>query len=219
MTDEKFVYTQDVRDKKITARSARHKRTHNGKGGAVKLPSDYMTNKEIKAMSGEVRSYRLNEPMNWQEFSSMPDDIKVSYIKLLRAKFNVPGTKIGEMLGVCQSHIAKELVRLGLNEGKSRSGRTKWDKEGWLAFVNGVFVQADEDAVPDEVVVEAVTEVEEAEPITDATEQTAVSEKFIPCCGDMVFVGTADAALKTVAVLLGGANVRINIALELADNG
>ena len=217
MTDEKFVYTQDVRDKKITARSARNKRTHNGKGGAVKFPSDYMTKKEINAMNGEVKSYRLNEPMNWQEFKSMPDDIKVSYIKLLRAKCNVSDRAMAEMFGIGQHTVSAETRRLGI--ASTHPGRKKWDKEGWLAFVNGVFVQADEDAVPDEVVVEAVTEVEEAEPITDATEQTAVSEKFIPCCGDMVFVGTADAALKTVAVLLGGANVRINIALELADNG
>ena len=43
MTDEKYTYIQDVRDKKVTARSARSKRTHNGKGGSVKFPSDYMT--------------------------------------------------------------------------------------------------------------------------------------------------------------------------------
>ena len=35
-------------------------------------------------MSGECKSYRLNSPMSWDEFKAMPDDIKITYIKLLR---------------------------------------------------------------------------------------------------------------------------------------
>ena len=95
MTDEKYSYIQDVKDKKVTARSARNKRTHNGKGGSVKFPSDYMTKKEIKAMSGEVKSYRLNKPMTWQEFKAMPHDVQYGYIKLLKSKYSVP---------TCQPH-------------------------------------------------------------------------------------------------------------------
>lgn len=84
MKDEEFLFHSDCHEKKVTARSARNTRTHNGKRGKVKFPSDYLTKKEIKAMSGEVKSYRLNEPMSWREFKAMPDDIKVTYIKLLR---------------------------------------------------------------------------------------------------------------------------------------
>lgn len=218
MTDEKYIYTQDVRDKKITARSARSKRTHNGKGGAVKFPSDYMTKKELNAMNGEVKSYRLNEPMKWHEFKTMPDDIKVSYIKLLRAKYDVPDSYLADMFGVTRSSMSLETRRLGIVS--THSPRGKWDKEGWLAWVNGVSIKADtDDAVPAEKVAEAVTEVEEAEPVTDATEQTGATEKATPCSGYLSFVGSADDAMKTVAALLGGANVRINIAWELADNG
>lgn len=42
-SDEEYAYRQDCKEKAITARSARYKRTHCGKGGAVKFPSDYMT--------------------------------------------------------------------------------------------------------------------------------------------------------------------------------
>ena len=45
-------------------------------------------------MNGECKSYRLNDPMAWKEFKSMPDDLKITYINLLRKKFNVPGTSI-----------------------------------------------------------------------------------------------------------------------------
>lgn len=47
MTDEKYEFLQDCRDKKITARSARSTRTHCGKGGAVKFPSDYMSKRRF----------------------------------------------------------------------------------------------------------------------------------------------------------------------------
>lgn len=62
MTDEKFVFTSDVADKKRTARGAHNKKAHAGKGGKVKFPADYMTKKELTAMSGEVKSYKMNSP-------------------------------------------------------------------------------------------------------------------------------------------------------------
>lgn len=45
MNDIEYEFTKDVIEKKITARSARSTRTHNGKRGAVKFPSDYKTKK------------------------------------------------------------------------------------------------------------------------------------------------------------------------------
>ena len=82
MDDEKYVFFQDVREKKVTGYSARKQRSHCGKAGC-KLPSDYLTKKEIKNMSGEVKSYRLNEPMTYAEFRLMPEDLQKTYIILL----------------------------------------------------------------------------------------------------------------------------------------
>lgn len=137
MKDEEYVYRNDVRDKSITARSARSKRTHTGKGGRVRFPSDNLTRKEIEAMNGEAKSYRLNEPMSWQEFKAMPDDIKVIYVKALRKKYEVPDSKMAEMFGTTKDGISLMFKKLGLNNGKTRK-RKNWDREGWLAFVNGV---------------------------------------------------------------------------------
>ena len=81
-------------------------------------------------MSGECKSYRLNEPMSWKEFMSMPDDIKVTYIKLLRQKFDVPDCKIGEMLGVEKNKMSIEIKRIGLGHGVKHGGNRRWDKEG-----------------------------------------------------------------------------------------
>jgi hypothetical protein len=212
VTDEKFVYTQDVRDKKITARSARNKRTHTGKGGAVKLPSDYMTRKELNAMNGEVQSYRLNEPMCWKEFKKMPDDIKVVYINALRQKFGVSDSKIAKMLCAAQPTLSYELRRLGIGVGRNTGRKQAFNKEGWLRWCNGV-----------PPVAEVVEEVE-ADPvyISEAVEAPVVcdnTEKLTPCGGSLSFEGNADAALNTVGVLLHGVKVRINIAWEMLDNG
>ena len=59
LPDEQYVLREDTREKAITARSARHTRTHCGKGGAVKFPSDYLSKKELKAMNGETKSYNI----------------------------------------------------------------------------------------------------------------------------------------------------------------
>jgi hypothetical protein len=148
MKDETYVFISDVKEKKVTARSARHTRTHCGKGGRVRLPSDNLSKKELMKMNGECKSYRLNEPMSWKEFKAMPDDVKVTYIKLLRQKFNVPFNHIGKAMGCCQKTISGEIVRLGLSEGKAPKGRSKkWDKEGFYAWWNGLNLPA---SVPEE---------------------------------------------------------------------
>ena len=139
MKDETYAFISDVKEKKVTARSARHTRTHCGKGGRVRLPSDNLSKKELMKMSGECKSYRLNSPMKWKEFKAMPDDIKITYIKLLQQKFNVPFVHIGKMLGCAQNTISGEIIRLGLSEGKNCKGRSKkWDKDGFYAWMNGV---------------------------------------------------------------------------------
>lgn len=212
MTDEKYLFTQDVRQKKNVARSARNRRTHTGKGGAVKFPSDFMTRKELNAMNGELKSYRLNEPMPWKEFKKMPDDVKTVYIKTLRQKYGVSDSKISKMLGATQPTVSAEIRRLGLGRGRNSIMDRPFDKEGWLAWLNGVPSPAPEAAEEAEEVQVVLDEVK-CEPIQEHAEKT------IPQCGSMTFDGNAEAALNTVGVLLGGANVRICITWELCDNG
>lgn len=88
-------------------------------------------------MNGECKSFRLNEPMSWQEFKAMPDDIKITYIKLLRQKFSCPDSKIGEMMGADKNQISRMFKKLGLNQGKTKK-KVNWDKEGFYAWWHGV---------------------------------------------------------------------------------
>lgn len=181
-------------------------------------------------MNGEVKSYKLNEPMTWAEFKAMPDDIKVAYIKALRGKYNVSDTKIFEMMGVSQANGQREIVRLGIALGRGRSGRVKWDKDGWYAWVNGVKA-VNEDVVIDNDSGKAILdeginvapevkkeEVKEEAPPADlkfAEMKYEPPTMVAPRCGTMHFEGNAREALTTVSLMLGGENVRLCVTWEI----
>ena len=211
MTDEKYTFVQDLRDKKRTARGARNRRTHCGKGGAVKFPSDYMTRKELKAMNGEVKSYNINSPMQWAEYKALPDDIKIVYIKTLREKYGVPDTRIGkDMLGVSQKSISKEIARLGLSCG--RGNHWEFDAKGWNEWLSKA-VCAPESA--SEPVCEPANGT--TPPVTENAVESSceANSKVIPCKGAMVLDGKAGDSQRTVESLLGGADVRLMVSWEV----
>lgn len=212
MRDEEYLFHADVRGKKNIARSARNTRTHCGKSGRVKFPSDYMTKKELNAMNGEVKSYRLNEPMSWKEFKELPDDIKVTYIKLLREKFNCFDSAIAEMMGINKVTFSQEIKRLGLGHGTKHGGNRTWnEKEAFYAWAHGVPVPAEDlDVVATKV---------EIEPYIVKEEPVIEEKKAIPGTGNLVFEGKVEEVLKTVGVLLGGANVHISITWDVLPEG
>jgi hypothetical protein len=223
MNDEKFLFISDSREKKNVARSARNKRTHCGKGGRVKLPSDYLSKRELNAMSGECKSYKLNEPMLWEEFMSMPDDIKIAYIKLLREKFGVSDKALSEMFGVSTWSVSKEMSRLELSIGKG-SGNTHWNKEPFFAWVNRVPTEPVEETQVAEEFVEMVLKpimpIEE-NPLVKPLVEIPVEESkpCIPKTGSMVFDGRIEDILKTIGMVLKGADVHLSVHWEVVDNG
>lgn len=185
MSDEAWEFTQDSIEKKSTARSARHARTHCGKSGAVKFPSDYLGKKELRKMNGECVKYAsLKKPMTWAEFKQLPDDLKVTYIKRLREQFNVPDAEIAKMFDVGATGTLWRWFRtLGLNKGVGSGGKAKtWNKEGWLAWLHGVdpeAVEPSETPVPEEVPVEEndISATEEIEVVyTPIDEQVSKEE-------------------------------------------
>lgn len=137
MSDEAWDMVSDSMEKKSIARSARSTRTHCGKRGSVKFPSDYLTKKEIKAMSGAVETYRMNEPMSWDEFTKMPIDLQKTYISHLREKFNAPDQYIAEMFGKTHSVFLDHLFRLKMSADKWMEGNP-WNKEEFMAWRLGV---------------------------------------------------------------------------------
>ena len=129
MTDEKYTFITDVAEKKRIARGAFNKRTHNGKGGKVRFPSDYLSNKERNKMNGEIREYRMNSPITYAEFKKYPDDLKKKYIQRLRDMFDVSDTDIAAMMGVKAKTLNAALIKID-----ARGGRRGKRKADYVAF-------------------------------------------------------------------------------------
>lgn len=214
MKDEEYLYKQEVRQKSNIARSARSKRTHNGRRGRVRLPSDNMTEKELKKMNGEVKSYPLNKPMTWAEFKLMPTDIQHTYIKLLQEKFRVNATHIAEMMGVTKGYMAKYFRENGLGEGR-HGARRNWDKEGFYAWLNGVKLEAPVEEEP----VAQEAPIEEA-PIPDTPKaEFSYARNAIPTSGAMTFEGYTQDIVRTISNLFGTANIHLQITWDVLAEG
>lgn len=208
MKDETYAFVQDVREKKNIARSARNRRTHAGKGGAVKFPSDFMTRKELNAMNGKVIAYKLNAPMTWEEFKALPDDVKVTYITALRHQFGVSDSKVAEMMGANQCAFSKKMRELGLGLGRNQK-RAAFDKDGWYAWSNSVKTKQN--------TAEEVTEA----PAEDAQVSEVVPDPdfVVPCSGKLEFECPADQALFIARQLLGNRKVNILISWDTVGGG
>lgn len=208
MSEAEYDFMQDCKDKKITAWSAHHTRTHCGKGGRAKFPSDYLTEKERKNLSGECKSYRMNDPMNWEGFLELPDDLKVCYIKALRLKYDIPDSYIAEMLGTTNSCLGKKLTELGLG----RSNKRNWKKDEFMVWCNSRRKKH--------------TKVDNLVPTKEANEMIAEAVKnvdvwttdhSVPRAGRMTFVGNADDILKTLGDILKNEKVRFTVDWHKVD--
>ena len=114
-SDEIYDFYEDCKDKKTTAKSARNRRGRNGKSGAVKFSTDYLTEKQLRAMDGECKTYRLGSPMDWDEFRTMPNDLKVMYIKKMRKTYSIPDEALATAMGVDISELTECLQKLKLS--------------------------------------------------------------------------------------------------------
>lgn len=184
-------------------------------------------------MNGEVKSYKLNDPMSWEEFKAMPDDIKRTYITALRKKYNVSDTKIAKMLGVSREHFCVETKRLGIGLGK-HCKRGKFDNDGWSAWVNGVPVAANEEAEEISVMEKCDEEVPESAEKCEKAEGGAASDfvfRFdkdgvtvakevkpaIPGWGQMELEGTVEECTNTLKHLLADRRVKLAVSWTVVE--
>lgn len=229
LSDEEYELRNDCREKKSVAASAFKQRTHCGKSGC-KLPSDFMTKKEIKAMNGECVKYApLKKPMHWDDFKKLPDDLKKEYINGLRGQFDVPDNKIAEMFGVGGNTISRFFKCYGLAVAHKRGNRN-WDEDGWDHWRGAVLDLPEVAVAPiaDETtsdIVENVPEtpVEPAGEEIDIPAETEVVKENAPVCdsverkrcvpgnGKMTFDGPIEEIVETLRMLLAGAEVTIDV--------
>lgn len=129
MTDERYTFVEDVREKKRTARGYYNKVRQ---GGRMKLPYDYLTAKEKKNLNGEVTTYSMNERIPWKQFKFMPVDIQREYIDKLIANG-------GGAMDICEYLNCGKGTFLAWRKANgvhfSAGKRKDEDKKRWAAFI------------------------------------------------------------------------------------
>lgn len=101
----------DAKQKKDIARSARHMTGKRGKRGCT-LPSDNLTEAQRRKLNGECRTYTLREPLTYEQFKDLPDDLKREYMLWLQETFKANDQCIAEMFGVTRQTAREQRAKL-----------------------------------------------------------------------------------------------------------
>lgn len=139
MTDERYTFVQDIREKKRTARGYYNKVRQ---GGRMKLPSDYLTEKERKNLSGQVYTYSLADRLTWEQFKGLPTDLQNEYIDKLRRNGGT-AKDIKGFLNVSQHPFEAWCNANGVKF--KRGKKSAIDKAKWAVFSEEMNVEVPEE--------------------------------------------------------------------------
>ena len=133
-------FDYDALQKKRIAAGARHMK-RGSRSKRCSLPSDNLTPAQLKRRNGPVSTYKLDEPMRWDDFKSMPVDLQKKYLTNLVETYGATNEMLGDMFYIHPSQIGRVKKQLGI--AGQKNGRPDPDKKAirdqmWAAFCNGV---------------------------------------------------------------------------------
>lgn len=203
MTDEEYIFMQEIREKKAIGRGAYHKKS-GSKSKYCSLPSDHLTNAEKKRRNGEVKTYNINRCIkNYDEFKSMPLDLQESYLFACRKAFSARLPAVANSMGISQITLQKYCVRKGIHVGKG--GQYKL-KSNWWKFING------EIDINGKELIEAKIEEPKVEVESIPAIDWAEPEKPIKITDDDIPLG---ASIAAIIEALKGSGAKLTIELTL----
>lgn len=111
MTDERYAFVEDVKNRKNVARSG-------GKKGKSRygcsLPVDYMTTKEKRDANSRWISVTYDRPISFDKFLAYSDDDKKKYLQTLIDRYSGDTGKIAKMFGCTEAKIKVFRQNLGV---------------------------------------------------------------------------------------------------------
>ena len=131
-------FDYDAMQKKRIARGASHMKRGSKK---CTLPSDYLTAAQKRRLNGPVSTYKLDEPMNWENFKAMPEDLQKKYILNLQETYQANNDMLGKMFGVTGVSVCRMRNALGIKamgQSKMTHDEVTVRDAKWDAFCNGV---------------------------------------------------------------------------------
>ena len=130
MTDERFVYNADLRDRKRAAQGARAK-----KGGSrsksCTLPSDALSASQKRKLNGSVESISLNSPMSWARLRELTPTLQFLYLDHLVNEHKARRVDLCAMLGVATCtfwKLQRELPGKLVFKGQPKKPAPEWER-------------------------------------------------------------------------------------------
>lgn len=215
MNEAAQVFYADVREKKRTSYGV-HNHNRTGKG-RVRFPSDHLTNKQRREMSGPMRQFDMSGPMPWQDFKQMPEDLRGEYLRNVIERFHPTQQAMADMFHISKSTMIRTLNELRIRvTGKGRS------TPAWNAWLSAAQIQpeapdeiADEDlliGVPEydtEAVQDGGADASGGPPDSGSAPDTADADRFSVCRADNLTVNATPAEVAQLLTLLSGPQRRV----------
>lgn len=127
MTDERFVFTQDVKERSQMKTGAFHKK-NGSKSKKCTFPSDHLTAKQKKKLNGECETFKLNEPFrDWKAFKKYSVTMKTAYLDNLIHNYGARQKDVAEMFGITPNTIYLFCKELGIRFPKGGHGTGEMD--------------------------------------------------------------------------------------------
>ena len=120
MNDVAYTRVQTEKERKLLARSAKHKR-NGSRSKKCTLPSDYLTPAQKKGLNGMVQTFEMNKPHTLKELKLWPEDLRHKYMKSILDTYNPPNKWLSEMLGTAEGSMPSVQARyFDIHPGKGR---------------------------------------------------------------------------------------------------
>lgn len=131
MTDSEYVMRQTNKER-VAMKSGSYARKCGSKSKKCSLPSDHLTNAQLKKLNGEVITMSMRNPMTKQEFFDLPKDMQKNYLQFLIDNYGARQKDICLMLGVKPCDLTYHTKKFGgLDYGTKR---TEPDPR-WIVFI------------------------------------------------------------------------------------
>ena len=170
-------FDYDALQKKRVAASARRRKS-GSRSRHVSLPSDHLTQKELKAMCGEVQSYDMASPIRWSAFLTWPRDLQQEYISKLQADYGATVEMLAECFATSRATVIRGLEESGIRlvpQPRRISKEAALERvRRWRGFLYGSDGNPATEEPTEETTVETTVETTEKEEPTEAVkEQTS----------------------------------------------
>lgn len=137
MTDVEYILREDARSKKSSGRGV-YSRKRGSKSKSCSLPSDRLTEKQKKELSGEVKTYNLSVRLSYAEFKQMPPDLMSEYVNRLVSTYGANFSDIAQSMGITRETLGVFRDSHPVFPKFKPGGRSAWAKSTaseWAEFL------------------------------------------------------------------------------------